>query len=293
MPVSLPTTTLTDASTSLPIVAAVLLAALLHATWNAIAHGIGDRLAGFALIGIAYTVVSAPVTLAVDVPTAQAWPLIVASAAVHALYQLALLTSYRLGEFSQVYPFARGTSPLVVIAVTTGLLGQALAPAELIGAVVVSLGLLGFALVGGIPTRQDMPALASALLTGLLIATYTIIDGFGVRSTDMLGYAAWLFLLQGPVMPVVGFVVRGRQFGPQLRPFVRTGLTGGAVSLAAYGIVLWAQTAGALGPIAALRETSIVFGAVIGAAVFGERLGTARAVAAVVVVAGIVLINTG
>jgi drug/metabolite transporter (DMT)-like permease len=273
------------------IVLAVLGAAVLHAAWNAIAHGVGDRLVGFALIGLAYTGVSAVVVAVSGLPEASAWPFVLASAAVHVLYQLALMTSYHLGQFSQAYPLARGTSPWVVAVVSIFLLGQHMSPPELAGVLVISAGLISLVALGGRPTRADLPALAAAFGTGLLIATYTVIDGVGVHRTGLASYAGWLFLLQGPAVPLVAVAARRRALAGQLRPSLVTGLVGGVVSLAAYGLVLWAQTRGALAPIAALRETSIIFGALIGAVAFHERMGRGRALAAVVVVGGIILLN--
>lgn len=273
------------------VVPVVLSAAVLHASWNALAHGIGDRLVGFSLIDLAYTGVCAAVVAVTGPPAAGAWPWILASAAVHVLYQLALMGSYRLGQFSQVYPLARGTSPWVVAVVSLALLGQQLPVVELVGVLVVSAGLISLVFLGGRPRRADVPALAAAFATGVMIATYTVLDGVGVHTTSVLSYAGWMFLLQGPAVPLLAVVVRGRRLGAQLRPPLLLGLVGGVVSLLAYGLVLWAQTRGALAPIAALRETSIVIAALIGSVFLHERFGRARAVAGAVVVTGIVLIN--
>lgn len=276
---------------STPVLIAVLGAAVLHATWSAVAHGISDRLVGFTLIGLAYTGAGAVTVIITGGPSPQAWPFILASAGLHGVYQLALMASYQLGEFSQVYPLARGTSPWVVAVVSITVLDQRLPGWELLGVLVVSAGLISLVFVGGLPTRKEFPALAAAFGTGLLIASYTVVDGIGVHLTNVVGYAGWLFFLQGPAMPIVALARRRRALLRQLRRSVLTGPTGGLVSMAAYGLVLWAQTQGALAPIAALRETSIIFGGLIATVFFHERLGRGRTMAAVVVVAGIVLIN--
>jgi drug/metabolite transporter (DMT)-like permease len=270
---------------------AVLAGALLHASWNAIAHGISDRLVGFTLIGLAQAGVSGVVVVFTGLPTPQAWPFILASAGVHVLYLMTLMSSFELGQFSQVYPLARGTAPLVVTVVSITLLDQRLPPVQLVGVLVVSAGLMSLVFVGGRPTRAQLPALAAAICTGLLIATYTLIDAAGVQTTSVVGYTGWMFLLFGPVVALLGLAVRGRRLVRQTQPHLLTGLGGGVVSLAAYALVLWALTHGAAAPIAALRETSIIFGALIGAVFFHEPLGRGRAAAGVVVVAGIVLIN--
>jgi drug/metabolite transporter (DMT)-like permease len=273
------------------MIAAVLVAALLHAAWNSIAHGIGDRLVGFATIGIVDVVGGGALAAVAGPPSADAWPYIVASAAVHVGYSLLLLASYQLGEFSQAYPLARGTAPLVVALASVVLLDRPLPAQDLAGVLAVSAGLIGLVLVGGRPGRRELPAVAAAVATGLLIALYTVIDGIGVAEGPLLSYIGWLFFLQGPVLPVLAVLRRGRRLPALLRRHALPGLAGGAISLAAYSIVLWAQTSGALAPIAALRESSIVFGALIGAMFLGEPLGHRRAAAAAVVLAGVLALS--
>jgi drug/metabolite transporter (DMT)-like permease len=273
------------------VVAAVLAAAVLHATWNAIAHGSADRLVGFVHIGVAATVFGAVLVAFAGLPPADGWRFLAVSALLHVGYQLLLLRSYQLGEFSQVYPLARGTSPWVVALVSIVVLGQRLPWIELLGVLVVSVGLLSLVFLGGRPARDDVPALGTAFATGLVIAGYTVVDGVGVHHVPLLAYFGWLFLLQGPAVPLLAVALRGRALRRQLRPGAVVGLVGGVVSLMAYGLVLWAQTRGALAPIAALRETSIVIGAVIGAVLFGEKVGYRRAAAAAVVLVGIVLVT--
>ncbi|OKH78547.1 membrane protein [Mycobacterium sp. SWH-M3] len=276
---------------SVPIMLAVLLSALMHAVWNSLAHAIPDRLVGFALIGLVDAVGGAVMIGLGGLPPAGAWPYIVASAAAHVVYNLLLLASYQLGEFSQMYPLARGTSPWLVAVIAGVFLGRELPVTELIGVLTISAGLIGLVLAGGLPRRKDVPALTAALLTGVTIAGYTVVDGVGVAHSPLLAYAGWMFLLQGPPLAIIAAVRRGPRLAGAVRECAVPGLVGGAISLAAYTIVLAAQTTGALAPIAALRETSIVFGALIGAVFLGERLGARRAVAAGVVLAGVLLIS--
>ena len=287
--------TTTDSATSWsglsgPVSAITLFAALLHAVWNAIAHGFADRMVGFALIGVAYTVVCGVGAVVLGPPPPAAWPFILASALVHVIYTLMLWASYHLGEFSQVYPVARGTAPLVV-AVIEIVLGHALPVLQLVGIVVISLGLISLALDGGRPTRAAPPALGAAAATGVCIAGYTVIDATAVGTFPVLVYATWMFLLQGPIVPLIALLRRGAGLGARTRPALLVGLGGGVVSLVAYGLVLVAQTSGATAAVAALRETSIVIGAVIGTLFFHERFGAGRVVAAAVVVVGIVLVD--
>lgn len=273
------------------IVLAVLFSALLHAIWNSLAHAAADRLVGFALIGLVDAAGGALMIAVAGLPPAGAWPFIIASAALHVVYNLLLLVSYELGEFSQMYPLARGISPLVVALVSIVLLAHALPLTQLAGVLSVSAGLIGLVLVGGRPGRKELPALTAAVMTGFTIAAYTVVDGVGVMNSPLLAYTGWMFFLQGPPLAVIALVRRGPALPGAIRTNAVYGVAGGAISMVAYTIVLWAQTSGALAPIAALRETSIVFGALIGALFLGERLGPRRAIAAGVVLAGVLLIS--
>ncbi|MGU3500307.1 EamA family transporter [Mycobacterium sp. C31M] len=275
------------------VTAAVLLAALLHAIWNSLAHSVRDQLVGFALIGAVDTVGGGVLAVVAGFPPAGAWPFIIASAALHIVYNLLLLKSYQLGEFSQMYPLARGTSPWVVALISLVVLGNDLPPAELAGVLTISAGLIALVFVGGRPARRDVPALAAAFLTGLTIAAYTVVDGLGVQQAPLTAYIGWMFLLQGPPLVLLAAIRRRGRLGPALRESAPAGITGGVISLTAYSIVLWAQTSGVLAAIAALRETSIIFGVLIGAMFLGERLGGRRAIAATAVLAGVVLISFG
>ena len=276
---------------TLPIVFAVLFSALLHAIWNSLAHAVSDRLVGFALIGVAEGVGGGLMVGFSGLPPSGAWPFVIVSAALHVMYNLLLLASYQLGEFSQMYPLARGTSPWVVALISVAVLGRELPVAELAGVLAISAGLVALIFIGGRPGLEDLPAISAAVLTGLAIASYTVVDGLGVMHAPLFAYTGWMFLLQGPPIAVLAAIRRGRELPAAVRSSAVPGLVGGVVSIAAYTIVLWAQTSGALAPIAALRETSIIFGALIGAVFLGERLGAKRAIAAAVVLAGVVLIS--
>jgi drug/metabolite transporter (DMT)-like permease len=233
-----------------------------------------------------------PLVLLSSAPARASWPYLVGSVVLHVAYNLLLMRSYRLGEFSQVYPIARGTSPWLVALAAAVFAGEHLSPLRWLGVLVISAGLASLVFAGGVPTRAARPAIAAAVLTGVAIAAYTTLDGLGVRSADTVaGYTGWLFLLQGPVLPLAAVAVRRGRLWPQVRPHLPAGLAAGLLSLAAYALVLWAQTRGALAPIAALRESSVIVGAVIGTVVFGERFGRWRIAATVLVAAGVILVS--
>jgi drug/metabolite transporter (DMT)-like permease len=279
-----PSTTL-----SLTVTLAVLAAAVTHAAWNAIAHGIKDQTLAFALIGVGGAAVSVPLVIVAAVPRSSSWPYLLASVGIHVFYILLLMQCYRLGEFSQVYPLARGVSPLVVTILAAAFVHEHLAPAQIGGVAVVSAG-LAFLVFGG--RRPGRGAFLAAVGTGLTIAAYTTVDGIGVRaSASPVGYIGWLILLQSLCVPLFAVVRRRDVLLKQSRRILLSGLLAGALSVLAYGLVLWAQTKGALAPIAALRETSVIFGAIIGTLLFHEPFGRSRIIATLLVVAGIVLLN--
>jgi drug/metabolite transporter (DMT)-like permease len=277
--------------TPLAVTTAVLVAAVLHAVWNALVKDMDDRLVGFALLDLTGVVISIPAVLLLPGPAPASWGFLAASVVLHVGYKLALMASYRLGDLSQVYPLARGTAPLLVAGFATVAIGERLGPVRLAGLLGVCAGLLVLVGAGGrIMNQRAM--LASALATGVIIAAYTIADGLGVRrSGSPLGYIAWLFLLDGLWFPLAAAARRGRRLPGQLRASLVGGLASGVLSLLAYGLVIWAQSRGALAVVAALRESSVIFAALIGSVVFGERFGYRRTLAAVLVTVGIVLLN--
>ncbi|MEV6007427.1 DMT family transporter [Streptomyces sp. NPDC051976] len=270
------------------IVAAVLTAALTHAAWNAIAHGIKDQVLAFTLVGGGGALVALAMAPFAPLPHGRAWPYLVASVLIHLAYQYLLMQSFRLGEFGQVYPIARGIAPLAVTVLAAVFVGERPGPWQTAGVLVASTGLGGVALWGMRGRRPNWPALAAAVGTGLTIASYTVVDGVGVRDSGTpLGYIAWLLIGQGLVIPAFALAARRGELLAQLRPVALRGLLGGVLSIGAYGLVLWAQTRAPLAPVAALRETSIIAGAAIGTLFFKERFGRPRIVAAVIVVTGI------
>ncbi|MEU1484358.1 DMT family transporter [Streptomyces sp. NPDC005752] len=272
------------------VAAAVLAAAITHASWNAIAHAIRDQLLSFTLISGGGALIGAVLACSTPMPASGAWPYLLASAALHVVYMLLLMRSFTLGDFGQMYPIARGTAPLVVTVLAAVFIGEVPDGWATAGVAVASAGLVGLALWGirGSGSRPHWPAVLAALATGLAIAGYTTVDGIGVRASGTpVGYIGWLMLVQGMVIPAYAYWRRRGALVSQLRPFVSRGLLGAALSVLAYGLVLWAQTKAPLAPIAALRESSIIVGAVIGTLFFKERFGGPRIAAAGLMVVGI------
>ncbi len=224
-------------------------------------------------------------------PYRAAIPYAVASGVIHLGYNLGLMNSYRLGAFNQTYPIARGISPLVVAVGAYLFAHEHLGAAALAGVVILAVGLMSLAFSAGRITRADSPAVIAAIFTGLTIAAYTIVDGLGVRhSHDPWAYAALLFVLEGPPIAVVAAFRRPASKWRDTTA-MRYGVLAGSLSVIAYGIVLWAQSRAPLAEVAAIRETSVVFAALIGFLVLREDFGRRRVAAAVVIATGIVLIG--
>lgn len=283
------------------IVAVVLAAAVLHAGWNAVVKGVPDRITLFVRTGLIGSAACGVAVWFVPWPAGGSWPWLVASVVVHVFYNVGLLAAYRLGAFNQTYPLARGVGPIVVAVVAAVALGESLPPARAAGVVLIAgaiavLGLTPWRLV-----RTNRPAVVASLLTGLTIAGYTLLDGVGVRASgSAAGYTLWLMGLECAAIVVVGAVARGRPafaggagVPAAPRPRSRDWLLAAVVtvmSTMAYGLVLWAQSRGALAAVAALRESSVVVAALIGLVVFREPLGRVRIAASVAVALGVVLL---
>jgi drug/metabolite transporter (DMT)-like permease len=273
--------------------AAVLLAALLHASWNAMLHGNRDRFLSMTWMSVSIAAVATVVALLAPLPADAAWPYIFASGLLHILYNLSLVRSYRRGDLTQAYPIARGSSPLLVTLGATLFAHESIGAVQLAGIAMISGGIIALALQGH---RLERAGLAAALTTGATIALYTVIDGMGVRLAggQALAYTAWMFLFYW-LMPILFVALRGcaALWTPvrETPMAVGSSLVGGLVSLAAYGIVIWALQAGAMGAVSALRETSVVFAVLIGRLFLRESVSPGRWLACLTVTAGTVCLG--
>ncbi|AZG16775.1 DMT family transporter [Cupriavidus pauculus] len=272
---------------------AVLLAAVLHASWNAMLHGNRDRFWSMTWMSVAMAAVATPVVLTSPLPDPAAWPYIVASGLVHIVYNVSLVRSYRRSDLAVAYPVARGSSPLLIALGAALFAQEAIRPVHALGIVMISGGIIALALQG---RRVSGAGVWAALATGAIIALYTVIDGIGVRVSggQAASYAAWMFLFYW-LMPVLFVAARGSEaFWAPIRTAPWSAVSsmgGGLVSVAAYGIVIWALQAGAMGMVSALRETSVVFAVLIGRVWLREAVSPARWVACVVVAAGAVCLG--
>lgn len=266
----------------------VLFAAVLHASWNAVLHGNRDRFLSMTWMSIAIAVVALVVAVNTPLPARAAWPYFIASGLVHVVYNVTLIRSYRRGDLGAAYPIARGSSPMLVTLGAALFAHEAIGLAHGIGVAMISCGIIAIALQGKQVSRAGAVA---ALTTGATIAVYTVIDGVGVRLSDdqSLAYTSWMFLFYA-LMPVMFVAKRGwwALWTPvrDMPMAVGTSVVGGLVSLAAYGIVIWALQSGAMGTVSALRETSVMFAVLIGRIFLGEVVTAKRWIACAVVATG-------
>lgn len=275
------------------VVAVVLCGALLHAVWNALVKGGRDPFFGSVLVASGAALLSLPLLPILAQPAAASWPYLAASTVIHFAYYGLLAAAYRHGDMSHAYPLMRGSAPLLVAAASVPLLGEHLSPVQYAGVACISGGILSlwFATTP-VAAKARGYATAFAVLNALVIAVYTLIDGIGARASGApAAYVMWLH-----VMSAIGLLAWCALRCPrQLRDYAaqhwRVALLGGAGTLGAYGLALWAMTVAPLAAVAALRETSILFAALIAKFFLGERIGRKRALAITAIAAGAVLMR--
>lgn len=284
---------------SVSVFAIVLAAAIMHAAWNAVVKNAGDRTLALGLVSVGHLIPGIVLVIISPLPSLAAVPYLIASTIIHWLYFYLLNMSYRVGDLSLIYPIARGAAPLMVAVPAFFLLGEALMPLAWAGLLAISAGIL---LLGVWPSSRpkssqkssgDRPLLAIgfAVATGVMIAIYSLVDGVGVRiSDDALSYIGWLFLLES-VMIFYIFIPRMDRFRALSSSQIRIGFYGGLLSALAYGLVLYTKTLAPIAMVSALRETSVIFAALIGMIWLGERPITPRLIAAAIVCGGIILLG--
>jgi len=271
---------------------AVIAAAAMHAGWNAILKIRLDPFLAVVLVNAACGIVALPAALYFGLPELHVWPWIVASILIHLVYYLTLSGAYRLADMGVVYPLARGSAPLLTTILSVTLVGEAIDAQGFLGVVLLAVGILAIAWRRKGAAALDRTALRLALTCGVSITAYTLVDGLGARSASSPHlYTSWLFVMDSLLITGVGLAWKGpRALAPTLS-FIGPGLAGGAMSLAAYWISIWAMTRAPIGLVAAVRESAVLFGAVIAVVVLREPLRTERLVAAALIVAGLVLIR--
>lgn len=269
----------------------VLLAAVMHATWNALIKVNADRLVATALMAGATGIAGLLMVPFVPFPNAAAWPFLIVTTFVHSGYLIFLVQAYSHGDFGQTYPIARGLAPLLSASAGAFFLGELLSPTEWFAVALIGGGIVSLAVHGISSITHNLKGVIYAAITACFIATYTLIDASGARASDHVSsYAVWLFLLHGIPLVTGTMILRGHTFWVAARKDWLPCVFGGVIGFLAYWIVLWALTLTDVAPVAALRETSVIFGAVIAALFLKERFGWQRVAAASVVATGVILL---
>ncbi|APA88402.1 DMT family transporter [Paraburkholderia sprentiae WSM5005] len=273
------------------VVLLVLFSALLHATWNAFLHLSEDRVWLLGMMAMPYIVVSAIGVLVLPLPAPAAWPYIVASAVLEWGYLLALIRAYRSGDFSQIYPIARGLSPMLVFVGALVFAAEVLEPLAALGVALVSCGIVSLAFRRGM--RFSGESVPFALLTGLFIATYSVVDGVGARvAGNGLSYIMWVYLIWNIPQFMLAWYWRGGAKGLFIgRALVVKGIASGLLALGAYCLIIEAYRYLPIAMVSALRELSSIFAVLIGWIFMGEKLTARRIVACALVTLGAVLIR--
>lgn len=260
---------------------------MLHAGWNALLRGGADRLKSMLIMSITLGFTGFLMMSAAGVP----WPAagyVVASGAIYLCYNALLVRMYRSGDLGETYPVARGTSPALIALGGSVLAGEWMGPLGILGIGLVCSGifLLATARAKDDHARLHLTDLPYALATGVSIAAYSVVDGLGVRASgNLIGYTGGIFVFF-LAMPLWVLARRGRSAFTMPLPEIVKAASGGLISLAAYGVIIWAMQNNPMGAVSALRETSVVFAALLGAAFLGERLTGLRLAACCIIALG-------
>jgi drug/metabolite transporter (DMT)-like permease len=274
---------------SAAIFSIILFAAVLHAAWNAIVKVAPDKTLTAILVVISSAVVSLLILPFLSQPASASWPFLAISTVLQVIYYGLVAAAYRATDMSLAYPLMRGFAPLIVAAVTAFALGDRLTPPAWVGVFLVSAGVIATAL-GARRSGNGRGALLAAA-NSVVIASYTISDGLGARASGApAAYTMWLTVLTA--VPLTAWViVYRRDFAAYARRYAPLGFVGGVATLTSYGLALWGMTIAPVAVVAALRETSILFGTAIAAFILKERVTPARLLAVGLIAAGAIALR--
>jgi drug/metabolite transporter (DMT)-like permease len=278
--------------------AAVLGAAALHALWNSLVKSASDKFLSSAVVAIWCGIVALLAALVLPRPASAAMPFIVASAVIHIVYFLLVGRLYRSADLSVAYPMMRGLAPLIAAVIALATLGEAPGPIASLGVAALVGGVLAMGASGLAHGRIDRTTVVVALANSAVIAVYSVIDGQGARLSGAgaafaFAYNSWADALTALAYLPIILLLRGRAAAAAFTDGWRRGLVGGVAAFVGYAIVIWAMTRAPIAAVAALRETSVVFAAIIGVVALGEPFHAERATAAFVILAGVILLRVG
>ena len=275
------------------VVLAVLLSALLHASWNALVKGGNDRwltsgmIGGFGGIGALLVAL-----LFLPMPQLHHWPWLIGSGALHAAYFIFLVNAYAHGDLGKVYPIARGSAPLIIIALSAPIVGDIPDIFELVAVLVLVAGVIALTIEPAQVASTNLRTIILALLTGACIAAYSLFDALGIRTigpevaNGTLFYLCWIMVFAAIPIMTATYIVRRGHIAAYIRTHAVQGIGGATIAVTSYGLVLFAFTHASVASVAALRETGVVFAALIGVVILGEKFGKRRIPAAILVALG-------
>ncbi len=279
---------------SLTVFLIVIFAAVLHATWNAVVKGSTDKLIGMTAIVLGHMIPASIALMFVPLPPMDSWPYLLAGVVFHFGYQLALLSSYRIGDFTHVYPIARGTGPLLVTLVSVLFLGVRLSSLELIAVGLIVVGILSLAIVRQKDGSRNPKAALMAITTGVFIAGYSLLDGLGARiAGSAVGFISTLMILNGLIFAGYIFLTSRTVLSKVVTEAKFVAIGGGFASYLAFVLVVWAFTQAPIPLVTALRETSIVFALMIGVFFFKEQLDLVKLASTCMTLIGAGLLRFG
>jgi drug/metabolite transporter (DMT)-like permease len=270
----------------------ILAAAVLHASWHGVVKGGGHQivtLAGMGLISAAAAVAAVPF---VSLPPGPVWLVIGAAATLHSAYKLCLASAYKSGDLVQAFPLARGTVPVFAMAVAFATLGQRPTKGEAFGVFLISAGVLSLT-YDMFKTTFKPRLLLAALGAGMAVATYTVLDAYGTRLYgDWLSFTAWVIVVDALTFVAISRVVQGEAVWTDLIRMQKSILVSGFLGLGSFSVFLWALSRNPVGPVSALRETSILFAMLIGAVIYREPLTPRRLAGGLLIISGVLIIAT-
>jgi drug/metabolite transporter (DMT)-like permease len=268
----------------------MLAAALLHASWHSLVKSGRDQIVAMAGMGVPVLACVVALLPFVSPPPPLIWPVMLGSAALHIAYKLCLVSAYARGDFGQAFPLARGMVPPIAMLIAFLVLGQVPTSGQLAGIALVSGGLLLLA-IEQLPAYGRRKLLSAAAGAGAAVAGYSVLDAYGTRLYgDWLGFTVWLVVLDGTIFLALCRCLRGPSLWAEISAIKVRAIVSGILGLSSFGVFLWALSRSPVGPVTAVRETSVLFAVLIGVLVHRERFSIRRVGGATCILMGVLAI---
>ena len=268
---------------------AVMVAAILHSTWNGMVKKHRNKVISVSAIVFGHVPLAFVVMLFMPLPTVESVPYIILSALIHQGYQWYLISAYKIGDLTKVYPIARGTGPIIATLISIGLLGVLIEKFQIVSIVLISFGIILLGLVGE-SSLKDKKAIFYSLATGFFIGLYSLIDGYGARiSLTPLSFLGWSFILNALIFPfTLKFMNYANVFSRVMKEARHIFWFGGTISYIVYAIVVWSFTKAPIPLVGALRESGIIFSIIIGIFFLNEKISIHKVISIILIFLGVV-----